>query len=253
MQTPAKTALVLLTSSLFISAGSALAAPRHPAPQNEAGLSINPLLQGAVSISFNGARFFFRAGHYYKMDHGTYVKVAPPIGIVVPHLPASRSIEYIDGEKFFVVHDTYYRRTPNGFTVVKKPAPIIIVHTEPKAPRANDPKTVWIDNSNGSRTPVELVPVEDGQWRGPKGEYYPEFPSLEQLKPVYGLPDVQTTEPAVQEPETQTVWISNENGSKTPVELTRQDGDSWTGPNGEIYTSLPTEEDLRPAYGLQAD
>lgn len=45
------------------------------------------------------------------------------------------------------------------------------------------------------------------------------------------------------------VEIHNENGSVTPVELTR-DGTSYIGPKGEYYTDLPTEEQLKPVYGL---
>jgi uncharacterized protein YcfJ len=48
-------------------------------------------------------------------------------------------------------------------------------------------RTVWIRNSNGSRTAVVLRKAGGGQWIGPKGEYYDHFPSEEELRPVYGL------------------------------------------------------------------
>lgn len=248
MQFTKQTSILLLTSSLFISAGAVSAQPR-PLPQNNPVSALDRLLLDAVSISFNGARFFYRSGDYYKQDHGKYKKVSPPVGITVPNLPPSRTKKQINGEKYFIVQGSYYRRVPNGYMVVEKPVPVVI----PKAPEVREPVTIWIDNSNGSRTPVEMVPVEGGQWRGPKGEYYAAMPTIDQLKPVYGLPEVQAEEAAEQEPAVETVWISNENGSKTPVELTQQEDDSWVGPNGEIYTSLPSEDDLRPAYGLQAD
>lgn len=47
--------------------------------------------------------------------------------------------------------------------------------------------TVWIDNDNGSRTPVTLVKTADGQYIGPNGEYYMGMPTQAQLKPVYGI------------------------------------------------------------------
>ncbi len=47
--------------------------------------------------------------------------------------------------------------------------------------------TVWIQNSNGSRTPVLLRMTEGGQYIGPRGEYYPSMPTEEQLRAVYGL------------------------------------------------------------------
>jgi len=47
--------------------------------------------------------------------------------------------------------------------------------------------TVWVTNSNGSRTPVTLQKAPGGLWVGPRGEYYETFPSARQLKPVYGF------------------------------------------------------------------
>jgi outer membrane lipoprotein SlyB len=43
-----------------------------------------------------------------------------------------------------------------------------------------------VTNSNGSVTPVTLRRVGT-QWVGPRGEYYTNLPSPEQLKPVYGF------------------------------------------------------------------
>ncbi|HUW18487.1 MAG TPA: hypothetical protein VMW16_04225 [Sedimentisphaerales bacterium] len=45
------------------------------------------------------------------------------------------------------------------------------------------------------------------------------------------------------------VEITNSNGSITPVEL-RKKGCVYTGPKGEQYQQLPTEEQLRPVYGF---
>jgi len=46
--------------------------------------------------------------------------------------------------------------------------------------------TVWITNSNGSRTPVKLRKVGPG-YIGPKGEHYDNMPTVEQLKSLYGF------------------------------------------------------------------
>ena len=48
-------------------------------------------------------------------------------------------------------------------------------------------QTVWISNSNGSKTPVVLTRTAGGQWVGPRGEYYQNMPSAEQLKAIYGF------------------------------------------------------------------
>ncbi len=45
------------------------------------------------------------------------------------------------------------------------------------------------------------------------------------------------------------VHVVNNNGSYTPVNLTRR-GDEYIGPRGEYYHGLPTQEQLQPYYGL---
>ncbi len=45
------------------------------------------------------------------------------------------------------------------------------------------------------------------------------------------------------------VWVTNSNGSKTEVRL-RKTATGYMGPKGEVYSSLPTEDELRPVYGF---
>ncbi|NCC53109.1 MAG: glycine zipper 2TM domain-containing protein [Spartobacteria bacterium] len=47
--------------------------------------------------------------------------------------------------------------------------------------------TVWVENANGSRTPVQLRQTDGGQYVGPRGEYYPVMPSQQQLRAMYGI------------------------------------------------------------------
>jgi uncharacterized protein YcfJ len=47
--------------------------------------------------------------------------------------------------------------------------------------------TVWVTNSNGSRTPVTLRATQGGAWIGPRGEYYDRMPEAEQLQRAYGF------------------------------------------------------------------
>ena len=47
--------------------------------------------------------------------------------------------------------------------------------------------SVWITNSNGSQTKVELTRNPDGSYTGPKGERYATMPDEEQLKKAYGF------------------------------------------------------------------
>ncbi len=49
---------------------------------------------------------------------------------------------------------------------------------------------------------------------------------------------------------TVTVWLTNSNGSKTPVKLTKTASGGYVGPRGEMYDTMPTEEQLKKAYGF---
>jgi len=51
------------------------------------------------------------------------------------------------------------------------------------------------------------------------------------------------------EQNTVTVWITNSNGSTTPVKL-RRSGPGYIGPRGEHYAQMPTPEDLAKVYGF---
>jgi hypothetical protein len=45
------------------------------------------------------------------------------------------------------------------------------------------------------------------------------------------------------------VWITNSNGSQKDVTL-RKSGPGFYGPRGEYYPSMPTQDQLRTAYGF---
>lgn len=55
-----------------------------------------------------------------------------------------------------------------------------------QAQTASTNETVWITNSNGSKTSV-VIRQEGGYWYGPKGERYETKPTEQQLKEVYGF------------------------------------------------------------------
>ena len=54
---------------------------------------------------------------------------------------------------------------------------------------------------------------------------------------------------AQQQANTVVINIPNSNGSITPVPLRRY-GNVYVGPRGEQYMSLPTQDQLRPIYGM---
>lgn len=65
--------------------------------------------------------------------------------------------------------------------------------------------------------------------------------------------DVQPAQQGTAQPgagNTVSVWVTNSNGSQTEVKLTRNPDGSYTGPKGERYAAMPTEEQLKKAYGF---
>ncbi len=69
---------------------------------------------------------------------------------------------------------------------VVQPAPVTVIQ-RPTLPAYPVAETIWVQNSNGSETPVELRRDGSGRYIGPKGEYYQSRPSNEQLRLLYGL------------------------------------------------------------------
>jgi len=64
------------------------------------------------------------------------------------------------------------------------------------------------------------------------------------------LPRITVSVPTVRVAPTRlTLWVTNSNGSRISVELTK-DGPWYVGPRGECYSSIPTNEQLRVVYGF---
>jgi len=66
---------------------------------------------------------------------------------------------------------------------------------------------------------------------------------------VTPAPPVVVTAPVVVDQGSITVWVTNSNGSRTSVVLTRN-GSWYVGPRGEYYSEIPTNEQLRVVYGF---
>jgi hypothetical protein len=105
----------------------------------------------------------YRDHHYYgrPWQHG-YVRIGPPVVIARPPVVV-----------------------PPAPPVVVEPAPPVVIQQAPPVV-ADSAITVWITNSNGSRTSVQLT--RHGRWYvGPRGEYYDRIPTNEQLRVAYGF------------------------------------------------------------------
>ena len=74
-------------------------------------------------------------------------------------------------------------RPPVRYVAVA-PAPVVMPTSAPRV--AASAMTVWITNSNGSRTSVRMTRSGSG-YLGPRGEWYRGIPTNEQLRVVYGF------------------------------------------------------------------
>jgi len=145
------------------------------------------------SIFWHGLGYLYAEGLFYQHTAAGYVIVEPPVGALVPGLPAGYGTVMIAGRPYYYYEDTYYAAAPGGYIVtappVAAPAPMVMAPVSvPPAVSNNSPVDTYeiqIPNSDGSYTLVVLKKVEKG-FVGPQGEFYPEHPTVEKLKLLYG-------------------------------------------------------------------
>lgn len=158
------------------------------------GRSIKALPREYVSVSFGGVRFYYSSGVFYKHHHyREYVVVEPPRGAIVRIVSPDCDQVIIRGATYYTSNGVYYRRISRGYQVVEPPSVVIIeepvterevVMTKPTRNNDQDSFTVNISNNRGGYTAVVLK-RSGGGFIGPQGEFYPDFPKVEQLKLMY--------------------------------------------------------------------
>jgi hypothetical protein len=147
-------------------------------------LPLPPVPFGHVVVSLPGTYrtyhcsnrpYYWSNGVFYTRHvHGYEVVSAPRIRFIPEH--ARRVV--IGGTVYFEYDGGYYSYR-NGYYELCPP---------PVAAEKGPEKTVvMVENSNGSRTPVELEPLGENQWKGPRGEIYSGLPSNDQLRDGYGF------------------------------------------------------------------
>ncbi len=134
-------------------------------------------LPGVYRVVYVGSHaYYYCDGIFYERHPHGYVVVRPPRVRFIPY-DARRIV--IGGEVYFLHNDLYYCYR-DGFYEVCEPPAVVEKKDEAKT-------VIMVENSNGSRTPVELEPLGNNQWRGPRGEIYDGLPSEEQLRKGYGF------------------------------------------------------------------
>ena len=165
------------------------------------GRDMGILPRDHARLFVGGLEFFFWEGMFCRHMADRYVVVPAPVGAVVTEIPSGAPAVVVDGTPYYTVNGVTYMRTSYGYQVVQPPsviAPVSNVSTPaapnvvvgaPTAPlgtstNADNSFIVNIPNSKGEYTPVTLRRAGNGFF-GPQGEYYTEFPRIEQLKVMY--------------------------------------------------------------------
>ena len=140
-----------------------------------ASLSLAPALRADTHVSISGFGGAIVAPHA-----GIGLWIGRPAPAPVYRLPAHREYrEY--GPPW---RHRFVRIGSPPVVIVRPPAPIVV---RPAPPVVEDSQiTAWITNSNGSKTSVQIT-RRGGWYIGPRGEYYDEMPTNEQLRTVYGF------------------------------------------------------------------
>lgn len=197
---------------------------------------------GYVSLRIADMLYFYLGGIYYQETPSGYVVVPAPRGAIVPILPEPYKVIPYQNTNYYYYNNTYYVQQPSGYAVVTPPTQV--VSSNPQSIEAPE-KTVVVPvpNPNGSYIPVTLQKYSDG-YVGPNGEFYPDYPTIDQLKAMYAKPSAPAERP---EPAEMTYDIPNKNGSITKVKVTKTK-DGYVGPEGEYYKQKPTIEQLAAMY-----
>jgi hypothetical protein len=149
------------------------------------GLHMHYLPTGYFTVWVGGARYYYYDGLYYSyVGDGDYVLVNPPVGAYVNVIPADFQPVIINGRTYYTDNGVYYILTEHhGYKVVE--APVVYAQPAPVVVNTQDTFPVNIPNDKGGYVSVVIKKSGNG-FVGPQGEFYAQFPSVTQLKVMYG-------------------------------------------------------------------
>jgi hypothetical protein len=197
---------------------------------------------GSMTLRVANMLYYYQEGTYYQETPSGYVVVSAPRGAVIAALPERHKVIVYDNTDYYYYNNVYYVKQPTGYAVVTPP-PSVVTSNAPAVEAPEKSIVVTVPNPNGSYIPVTLQKYSDG-YVGPNGEFYPDYPTIDQLKAMYAKSSAVAERP---EPAELTFDIPNRNGSVTKVKVTRTK-DGYVGPEGEYYTQKPTIEQLKVMY-----
>lgn len=113
-----------------------------------------------------------------------------PRPIIITSIPYGCRKVRVDGRHYYKHNDTYYIEVAGGYRVVDNPERYSGYDRDdddferPRNVVQGESFTINIPNSKGGYTSVTLKRSGSG-YTGPQGEYYSDFPKVEQLRAMY--------------------------------------------------------------------
>jgi len=183
----------------------------HTAHYIPRGRHVYSLPHGHRRFFYRGIEYYFWEGMFYRLLFGRYEVVPAPVGVIVAEIPTGCQPVVVAGTAYYSVNDVTYVSTSSGYKVVPEPKVVVIdkaeIRAEANREMALNEKaqataqaktavqsifttssegsfTVNVPNSQGSYTAVEIRKAAGG-YIGPQGEFYADFPKVEQLKAMY--------------------------------------------------------------------
>lgn len=189
----------VLTAGLLLISVMVCGAPAHAE-------TVGALPKHHTTLVVGGAKYYYADGIFYVASGLNFDVVPAPMGATVKTIPSNYQPMTLYGVTYYGDNGTYYVNTGHGYQVVPPPVayqpppvsapaqdqPAAPIQAAPAIPAVSeeatgtsDAYTINIPNGKGGFTPVQIKRSGSG-YTGPQGEYYDEFPKIEQLKVMYG-------------------------------------------------------------------
>ena len=153
------------------------------------GTVISTLPYGYTTVMVGDVPYYYYDDIYYRPSPAGYVVVDHP-ATVVKDIPAGYQPTVVNGVTYYMNNGLYYLYTPYGYQVIQPPPegvqiPLVAADKTAVTGAGEETFTVNIPNARGGYTSVIMRRSGKG-FVGRQGEFYPEFPTEEQLKALYG-------------------------------------------------------------------
>jgi hypothetical protein len=145
--------------------------------------SVSPTMAFANGHGSGGGHGYGHGGGYHG---GGWGNVGISIGI---GFPIYGGYGYWGGAAYYPYYPSVVYAAPPYYPPVVVASPVVVrSDAQPIAVLKEDAITSYVNvpNSNGSVMPIRIRRLGN-VWVGPKGEQYLSYPTVEQLKPVYGF------------------------------------------------------------------